>query len=332
MTGPSLGPLTRCPFGHCAADVMLVIEQKTPGDDETTQKRVPPHRLVGEAERFGQCPASLMIIPLDAYSREALKTQADSIGRMLAKDAQPREPREAKPAGGLFPVGRPPREGEHPLTPHPDPNHEFQRLGYNGGPKRPTAGPNVPQHGKAGQTVVPLPDEPHAGPGPGRASKPHQPTAADVVEQHVPPKLTVVPPAEPAPPTDQTQQQGSTAGMSDNDLRAQLIALTTLAIEGFAQEQEQCAAMTGALDQTLSGLRVALEAKQKATHTLALAAVGSRSDIPQAAADMIGASASVGTTIEEIEKSIALLAGWIAATHAYAASAAANGRSYLAQI
>lgn len=331
MTGPSLGPLTRCPFVHCAADVMLVVEQATPGDDETTLKRVPQHAIVGQAERFGQCPASLMVIPLDAYSRETLKTQADSIGRMLRPPADPAPPSgDARPAGGPFPLGGQRRTGEHPLTPHPDPNHEFQRLGYQGGPKRPTAGPNVPQHGKAGQTTVPLPDEPHAGPGPGRASKPFQPTAADVVEQHVPPKLTVVPPA--APDADQTQQQGSTAGMSDNDLRAQLIALTTLAIEGFGQQGEQCAALSDIVETNLGSIREALKSKQQATHSLALAAVGGRSDVPEAAANMIGASASVGTAIDEIEASAALLLGWIAATHAYASSAASNGRAYLAQI
>jgi hypothetical protein len=310
---------------------MLVIEQATPGDDEATVKRVPQHQIVGEAERFGMCPASLMIIPLDDYSRRSLETQADAIGPMLVHpvDAPPGEP---APGGGIFRVGRPRgREaGEHPLTPHPSENHEFQRLGYKGGPKRPTAGENVPQQGKAGQSFVQLPDEPHAGPGPGRASKPYQPTAGDVVEQHVPPKLTVVP----ATPTDQTPktEQGSTAGMSDNDLRAQLIALTTLAIEGFGQEQEQCAALTAIVEENLGSIREAFSEKQKATHTLALAAVGSRSDIPESASSMIGASSSVGAMVTEIEQSSALLLGWISAAHAYAASAAAQGRQYLAQI
>src|SRR5690349_8758587 len=198
MTGPSLGPLTRCPFAHCSADVMLVVEQATPGDDETTLKRVPQHRIVGEAERFGQCPASLMVIPLDRYSREMLATQARAFNPMMRQQVDPEPPRTPGPRGG--PPGV--------LRPNPDPNHPWFR--WN--PGRGTPGVNVPQGGKAGQGVVPLPDVPHAGPGPGRASKPYQPTAADVVEQQVPPKLKLVP-----PPT----QQGSTGDMS-NDLRSQL--------------------------------------------------------------------------------------------------------------
>lgn len=330
MTGPSTGPVRGCPFVLCAAQVMLVVEQATPGDDETTLKRVPQHRIEGEAERFGQCPASLMVIPLDAYSRESLHTQAEAMKPMLRPPDDPTPPGDAKPEGGIFPVGKvnPPR-GPHPLTPRPDPNHEFQRLGYQGGPKRPTGGQNVPQQGKAGQSVVPLPDVQHAGPGPGRASKPHQPTAADIVEQHVPPKLTVVPPAE---STDQTQQQGSTADMSDNDIRTQLIALTRLAIEGFGQEQESCAALTACLDDTFAVIEKALEEKQKATHSLALAAVGSRSDIPPSAASMIGASASVGSTLSAVRAARGSLQQWIDAAHAYAGSAAYHGEQYLAVI
>lgn len=330
MTGPSLGPLTRCPFAHCSADVMLVIEQATPGDDEATRKRVPQHRMVGEAERFGQCPASLMIIPLDAYSRETLRTMASQIGLMIKPPADPPPPSsEARPGGGTFPVGRvnPPRS-PHPLTPRPDPNHEFQRLGYQGAPKRPTEGTNVAQHGKAGQSVTPMPDQPHAGPGPGRASKPYQPSG-DNVDFVVPPPQTV--PDPPAKTTDRTQQQGSTGDMS-NDARAQLIALTRLAIEGFGQQQEQCAALSDIIESNFASIREALKNKQQATHALALAAVGSRSDAPDSAVQMVGASASIGTNIEEIEKTAALLVGWIAVAHAQATAAASHARDYLVRI
>jgi hypothetical protein len=181
---------------------------------------------------------------------------------------------------------------------------------------------NVPQSGNPGPTVVPLPDEPHAGPGPGRASKPHQPTAADIEQQVVPPKLTVVPNTE----------QGSSTDMSDNDLRSQLIALTRLAIEGFGQEQEGAAALTACLDQTLSAIRKALEEKQKATHSIALAAVGSRSDIPTSAANMIGASASVESTLAAVARTQGDLQQWVDAVHAYAGQAAHHAREYLAVI
>lgn len=320
MTGPSTGPVRGCPFVLCAAQVMLVVEQATPGDDETTLKRVPQHRIEGEAERFGQCPASLMVIPLDAYSRESLHTQAEAMKPMLRPpaDPPPPPPSEPTPHGGLFPVGKP-----------APPDDRWFRPAPGQGTKAGHGGQNVPQQGKAGQSVVPLPDVQHAGPGPGRASKPHQPTAADIVEQHVPPKLTVVPPAE---STDQTQQQGSTADMSDNDIRTQLIALTRLAIEGFGQEQESCAALTACLDDTFAVIEKALEEKQKATHSLALAAVGSRSDIPPSAASMIGASASVGSTLSAVRAARGSLQQWIDAAHAYAGSAAYHGEQYLAVI
>lgn len=116
------------------------------------------------------------------------------------------------------------------------------------------------------------------------------------------------------------------------DLRAQLIALTALAIEGFGQEQEYCASLTSTLDDSFAAIEKVLEDKQKATHSVALAAVGSRSDIPAAAANMIGASASVGSTLEAIKAARATLLQWVNATHAYAGSAASHGRDYLAQI
>lgn len=303
MSGPSVGPVTACPFVHCAAGVMLVIEQATPGDDEATLKRVPQHAIVGEAERFGQCPASLMVIPLDAYSRDALRTQADAMALMLRADTP-----QADPYSSSAPK-------PHPLKPAPNTRHPW----FSWNPGRGSPGVNVPQGGKAGQSTVPLPEEPHAGPGPGRASKPHQPTPDDIV-------IVTDPPTEP-----NTQQQGSTGDM-EADLRAQLIALTALAIEGFGQEQEFCASLTSTLDDAFESIRKALAEKQTATHSIALAAVGSRSSIPTPAANMIGASASVGSTLAAMVQALGTLREWINATHAYAGSAAASGREYIAQI
>lgn len=218
---------------------MLVIEQAAPGDDETTLKRVPQHRIVGEAERFGQCPASLMVIPLDAYSRDALKTQAQAMSLMLKPPADPPapvSPASTAPTGGIFPVGRPRRDDEHPLTPHPDEHHPWFRWTSGGG----TGGVNVPQHGKAGQGVVPLPDEPHAGPGPGRASKPHQPTADDV-------KTVIV-----DPPARDNQPQRSTAGMSTvEEVKAAISAAgatMTQAIAALAAAEEEISSAARLLD------------------------------------------------------------------------------------
>lgn len=310
MTGPSVGPvLSACPFAHCAARPMLVVEQAVPGDDETTITRIPQHPIEGDASRFGQCPASLMVIPLDDYSRDQLRTQADAMRLML-------------------PAGNPedPRTDNDPPRPRPyaDPKHELTRRGYADPPKRPTAGPNVSRDGHLGQTVVPLPDEPHAGPGPGRASKPHQPGADDIVEVVPRPKLKIV------GPQDQPQQ-GSPTDMTDN-LRDQLIALANLAIEGFGQQQENCAALTASLDDTFTAIRAALVEKQQATHSLALAAVGSRSDIPEPAADMIGASSSIADALLELERAESLARSWVVEAHARAGSAAQSAREYLAVI
>ncbi len=322
MTGPSVGPvLSACPFAHCAARPMLVIEQAVPGDDETTIKRIPQHPIEGDASRFGQCPASLMVVPLDAYSVGQLRTQANAMRLMLpAGDAS--DPRADNDPPRRGPEGRPVRRDEHPLTPHPDPKHPFNR--WNGGGQTRTGGPNVPQGGKAGRTVVPLPDEPHAGPGAGRASAPHPPSAGDIVEIVPRPKLQIIGP-------DNQPQRGATS-MSDNDLRAQLIALTNLAIEGFGQQQEQCSALTACLDDTFAAIRKALSDKQQATHSLALAAVGARSDIPQAAAAMIGASSSVGEAIDQIEAGEAAMRELVRTAHAHAGSAAQSGREYMAVI
>lgn len=116
------------------------------------------------------------------------------------------------------------------------------------------------------------------------------------------------------------------------DLRAQLIALTALAIEGFGQEQEFCASLTSTLDDAFEGIRAALAEKQTATHSIALAAVGSRSSVPTSAANMIGASASVGSMLDAIAADVGTLKQRIAATHAHAGSAAASGREYIAHI
>jgi hypothetical protein len=320
VTGPSLGPLSSCVFAHCAANVMLVIEQAVPGDDEATIKRVPQHQIEGDASRFGQCPASLMVVPLDAYSRESLRTMAEEIRRMLPA-GDPRDPRGDSLTPRRGPDGRPLVAHEHPLTPHPDPNHPFNR--GNGMRETRSGGTNVPQDGNPGRTVVPLPEGPHAGPGPGRASAPHPPRAGDVVDIVPRPKLQIIGP--------DTGPRKGTSNMSDTDLRAQLISLTNLAIEGFGQQQESCALLTAQLD-AFAAIRRALAEKQAATHSLALAAVGSRSDVPQPAAEMIGASASIGSALDHIETAEAALRQYVDGAYASAAAAASNGQQYMAII
>lgn len=313
MTGPSIGPiLSPCPFAPCAASPMLVIEQAAPGDDETTVKRIPQHQIAGDASRFGQCPASLMVVPLDKYSQDSLRVQANAVMLMMPAGDK------ADPRGDALPPR--PAAPEHPLTPHPDRQHEIQRQAYQDMPKRPTAGVNVPQAGKAGRGVVPLPEGPHAGPGAGRASAPHPPNANDIVEQHPTPKLSAVPNAD-----------RSKRSMSNDDLRGQLISLTNLAIEGFGQQQELCSQMTETMA-SLAGLCEALEEKQDATHQLAVAAVGAQSNAPQAATYMVLSSGHMATATTAIHAAHRLVTDAITEAHGYAGIAAANGREYLAVI
>jgi hypothetical protein len=297
------GPVVNCPFRLCWSRPVLVVEQAQAGDDESTVTRIPAHQIDGPASTFGTCPASLLLYPLSAYDKGQLVTQARALARIM-RERQSNEP-DASRGGG----DRPP----HPSTPRVDPTHPFNLEGYNGPPKRPTPGPVRNYAGFAGQGVVPLTEGPHAGPGAGRASNPHPPTARDIVE--------VVPP----------NTQGSESNMSD-DLRSQLISLTNLAIEGFGQQQEQCAGLTAVVDGTIAALIESLRQKQEATHQLAVAAVGGGSSIPDAAANMVGASAALEQHIRELTGASALLKQWTAAVHAYAGAAAAHGRDYLAQI
>jgi hypothetical protein len=72
---------TRCVFALCTAVLTMLAELKAPGSDEGL-RRVPQHRLGGH-EEFGQCPASLMALPLSEYDTEQLAVQLQAIQRMI---------------------------------------------------------------------------------------------------------------------------------------------------------------------------------------------------------------------------------------------------------
>jgi hypothetical protein len=105
--------MTACPFKLCSAIVDLLVEQPMPIDAEPIY-RVPQHQTGGH-EDFGLCPASLMVVPLDDYSRAQLVEQARSLRRIIDARMDAEEREEA--AGGGGSVGQP----EHQLAPHTDP-------------------------------------------------------------------------------------------------------------------------------------------------------------------------------------------------------------------
>jgi hypothetical protein len=299
-----------CPFRLCGERVTLAVMQKDAADDESTEAMIPAHRIEGEARTYGGCPASLMRWPLDAYSREQLVTQARQIARMMRQRRKPAEA-PAPPSGPER--GR--EAGEHSLTPresNPNPIRSGER------PKRPTPGPVPNWEGFAGRGVTPLAEGPHAGPGAGRASNPHPPTAADIVEQRLVPKLTAV--------ADLGRET-----MSDDDLRSQLRALTNLAREGFGQEQEHCSVITACIEAVEAAIEL-LADKQETTHRLAIAAVGGGGDVPDSAAQMIGASANVGDIVEQLRAGCLDLKTKVEGAADQAGLAADNAEQYLAVI
>jgi hypothetical protein len=103
--------MTACPFKLCSADVTLLTERGQL-DTEATIQRVPQHQTGGH-EEFGLCPASLMVVPLDAYSRGQLDEQAVALQRII-RDRKAAADREAPAAGD---TGQP----RHQLAPHTDP-------------------------------------------------------------------------------------------------------------------------------------------------------------------------------------------------------------------
>jgi hypothetical protein len=100
-----------CPFRLCNADVTLLTERGQL-NTEATMQRVPQHQTGGH-EDFGLCPASLMVVPLDDYSRAQLVEQARSLRRIIDARMDAEEREEAPAAGD---TGQP----RHQLAPHTD--------------------------------------------------------------------------------------------------------------------------------------------------------------------------------------------------------------------
>lgn len=80
-----------CPFRLCTANVIFVVEQLRPDDDELTTTRVPMHVIQG-VSLFITCPASLLGMPMTQQTLDALDEQASTIERMLADQGSPPPP------------------------------------------------------------------------------------------------------------------------------------------------------------------------------------------------------------------------------------------------
>ena len=127
-----------CPFELCNATVTMVAELKRPGSNEGL-RRVPQHRLGGH-EELGQCPASLLVLPLSDYDVKHLITQAAALRRMLA-DRRPErsEPPVAKDWTARVREPEPYRPGLRP-RPAAVPPQAFRPNGGTGGADSKTTG------------------------------------------------------------------------------------------------------------------------------------------------------------------------------------------------
>lgn len=101
----------RCPFRLCSTDVVTVTELLAPGHSDAILLRVSAHALGGH-EEFGQCPASLLQLPLSSYDLAQLADQDFVIQRIL-------DEREAAKAITSASDKQQGAHGEHPKTPHP---------------------------------------------------------------------------------------------------------------------------------------------------------------------------------------------------------------------
>lgn len=88
--------MSDCPFRLCDSNVVVVIEQLTPDDDELTRIVIPMHPIGGH-EGFGTCPASLQSMPVSAIVQYALDEQATIIERILAEREAMRPAERAQP-------------------------------------------------------------------------------------------------------------------------------------------------------------------------------------------------------------------------------------------
>jgi len=117
--------MTPCPFRLCSATVDIVVEQATPGDDETTLLRLPIHDISGNGA-YGRCPASLLALPLTPALYDMLEEAAKFIE--VAREAADAAARADWPRDE--PVAKPPKPTATPYW-------------FNGGLGGPYAGKGI---------------------------------------------------------------------------------------------------------------------------------------------------------------------------------------------
>lgn len=150
---------------------------------------------------------------------------------------------------------------------------------------------------------------------PGRPADAPEPGAGERPSTAVPPGVVAVP------------QTGRSHGM--DDMRSQLRAMTSLAIEAFGQAQETTAQMTAAVE-VFDRLNVLLADKQQAAHMMTLAAIGSSFNVPDSARQMVASSAAASIAIEDIGAALQLLMQRVNLAYGNLAAAAAAGAEYRA--
>jgi hypothetical protein len=93
-----------CPFGPCAAALVMADERAAPGPDPEVVVRYPRHDVDNATLDHFQCPASLMTFPLTGQMAAHLGAAAGELERQLTERAARtvgREPiRQARPRAG----------------------------------------------------------------------------------------------------------------------------------------------------------------------------------------------------------------------------------------
>jgi hypothetical protein len=122
--------------------------------------------------------------------------------------------------------------------------------------------------------------------------------------------------------------RGKAAGMES--ARDQLIATTHLTIQAAGQAQEQCAAITVAIEELDGRVLADLIEKIEAAQVMASAAVGASGagSLPESAERMTANLAAARSTAEDVQAALQLATVRIAAVHGSLAAAVDNATTY----
>lgn len=102
--------MPKCPLRVCRAEFEFVTQEVWPAENWSAEQprprvaSIPMHNLVMDSAPTMMCPASLMVLPLDAYKEATLREQAENVERLVQRINGPvtgagTRDREAQPHG-----------------------------------------------------------------------------------------------------------------------------------------------------------------------------------------------------------------------------------------